>query len=241
VGERAIPILPCRQLDEIVPFYEALGFTVTYRQARPNPYLAVRRGDLDLHFFGLPQFDPEQSMGSVILLVQDVGATWDAFAAGLRERFGGLPVRGIPRMTRPRRKQGTVGGFSVVDPGGNWLRVSALAGATLAGDAEDDEPEGSSGPLDRVLRNAARQGDAHGDAEAAIAVLEAGLGRHPDATTAERVQALAYLVELRVRIGDEAGARAALNSLDGVELDDEARRRASADLAATEELRRQLG
>jgi hypothetical protein len=238
--ERAIPILPCRQLDDVVPFYEALGFTVTYRQARPNPYLAVRRGGLDLHFFGVAEFDPEQSMGSVILLVEDVAATWDAFAAGLRERFGRLPVRGLPRITRPRRKQGAVGGFSVVDPGGNWLRVSALASATLAGDAEDSDDDGPSGPLDRVLRNAARQGDAHGDAESALAVLEAGLTRHPDATTAERVQALAYAAELRLRIGDDAGARTALNTLDGIELDDEERRRAAADLAAAEELRAHL-
>jgi catechol 2,3-dioxygenase-like lactoylglutathione lyase family enzyme len=241
VTERAIPILPCRQLDDVVPFYEALGFTVTYRQDRPYTSLALQRGDVDLHFFGLAEFDPEQSMGSVILLVDDVAATWDAFAGGLRERFGRLPVQGIPRITRPRRKQGMVGGFSVVDPGGNWLRVSALPSAELSGDAEDAAPEHSSGPLDSVLRNAARQGDARGEPETAIAALEAGLARHPDAATAERVQALAYLAELRVRIGDEAGAHAALNTLDGVELDDEERRRAAADLAAAEELRAHLG
>jgi hypothetical protein len=45
--------------------------------------------------------------------------------AGLRAAYGKLPVTGIPRITRPRRKQGAAGGFTVVDPGGNWLRVSS--------------------------------------------------------------------------------------------------------------------
>lgn len=30
-----------------------------------------------------------------------------------------LPVAGIPRILRPRKRYGTVRGFSVVDPGGN--------------------------------------------------------------------------------------------------------------------------
>ena len=36
---------------------------------------------------------------------------------------------GSPGITRPRKKYGTVRGFSVVDPGGNWLRSRSLARA----------------------------------------------------------------------------------------------------------------
>lgn len=169
--ERTIPILPCRHLDDIVPFYEALGFTVTYRQARPNPYLCLQRGGLDLHFFGIPEFDPETSLGNVIVVVPDIAVLYDEFAAGLRAAYGKLPVSGLPRMTRPRRKQGTTGGFSVVDPGGNWLRI------TSPGQAEKDDQAETAGQLDRVLLNAARQGDARGDIPAAIKVLEAGRPR----------------------------------------------------------------
>ena len=53
MGERTIPILPCRDIDETVFFYEALGFSVPFRQARPNPCLCVQRGELDLHFFAV--------------------------------------------------------------------------------------------------------------------------------------------------------------------------------------------
>lgn len=92
------------------------------------------RAGMDLHFFGLESFEPEDSMGSVILLAPDTGLFFEQFAAGLRAAYGKFPISGIPRITRPRRKQGTAPGFSVVDPGGNWLRVSALGDS---GDAPD--------------------------------------------------------------------------------------------------------
>ena len=35
--EVTAPLLPCAPLDEIVGFYEVLGFHTTYRQRKPNP------------------------------------------------------------------------------------------------------------------------------------------------------------------------------------------------------------
>lgn len=232
MAERTIPILPCGDLDHIVPFYESLGFVVTYRQQRPNPYLCVQRGGLDLHFFAVDGFRPEESMGSAIVLVPDTGRLFDEFAAGLRHRYGKLPVDGIPRITRPRRKQGTAGGFSVVDPGGNWLRISATA--------DEDEGLPHYGVLDRVMLNAARQGDAHGDVGAAIAVLETGLSRHPEASAVERAPALVYLAELFVRTHDAARARATLAALDALGLDDAERTQVAGELLDAEEIRAAL-
>jgi len=207
---RTVPILPCRELDDVAPFYQALGFEVTYRQTRPNPYLALTCGEgLDLHFAGIPGFDPENSYGSVLVIVADPGDLYDQFAAGLRTAYGKLPVAGIPRITRPRRKQGTSAGFTVVDPGGNWLRITA-------GDPGEDE----GGPFERVLRNAARQGDSHGDEAAAIAVLEAGLVRHAGATEAEKMPVLVYLAELLIRKDESERAVAVLAQLDRMELDE---------------------
>jgi hypothetical protein len=209
VSIRTIPILICRELDDVVPFYTALGFTVGYRQTRPNPYLCLSRdGELDLHFAGVPGFEPESSMGSVIVVVDDTAALYEEFAAGLRAAYGKVPLSGIPRITRPRRKQGMAGGFSVVDPGGNWLRVTSDA---------PEQAEG--GRFERVLLNAARQGDSHGDVPAAIAVLDAGLIRHADATEAERVPVLVYLAELLIRAGDSERAAAVLAELQALELD----------------------
>jgi hypothetical protein len=70
------PTLPCRSIDEIGDFYQILGFTVSYRQTRPNPYIVVRHEDVELHLFGLPGFDPEQSYSSCIVQVPDIAALW---------------------------------------------------------------------------------------------------------------------------------------------------------------------
>jgi hypothetical protein len=136
-SERTIPILPCRQIDDVVPFYEALG-----------------------------SFDPMTSMGSLIWQVPDTTILHRAFSDGLRARFGRVPSPGIPRMTRPRRRQG---------------------------EADDGGPTSQ---LDLVLRAAARQGDALGEPQTAILMLHAGLVRHAGAPAVERPPVLAYLAEL---------------------------------------------
>jgi len=163
----------------MVAFYEALGFVVTYRQSRPNPYLCVQRGGLDLHFFALSGFDPEASMGSVIVLLPDSGVLFDEFAAGLRAVFGALPIKGI---TRPRRKQGTAGGFTVVDPGGNWLRISS--------EADDEDVRDDAGQLARVVERRAAGRSARGCA-GRYTVIKAGLVRHSDGADVDRVPVLA--------------------------------------------------
>jgi catechol 2,3-dioxygenase-like lactoylglutathione lyase family enzyme len=139
-NEVTIPILPCRQLDDSIPFYEALGFKGTYRQNRPNPYAVVVREDIQIHLFAMDDFDPEQSYGSVIVAVPDPDELYEDFAAGPRAVYGKLPSAGIPRILRPRKKQGTVRSFSVVDPDGNWLRISRLG--YTEDEAEDQKTTG---------------------------------------------------------------------------------------------------
>jgi hypothetical protein len=209
---RMVPILPCRDVDDVVPFYEALGFHVTYRQARPNPYVCLQREDVDIHFFGLAAFDPEASMGTCLLVTPDTRALFEAFASGLRARYGRLPTSGIPRITRPRQRRGAGSGFSVVDPGGNWIRVTAEPGAAAAAAP-------AARPLDLVLQAAARQGDARGADRTAIEMLRNGLERHPAASDAERLPVLVYLAELLVRVGEPDGAAEVLASIEGLVVD----------------------
>jgi catechol 2,3-dioxygenase-like lactoylglutathione lyase family enzyme len=54
-------MLPCGDIDEMAAFWTSLGLAVTYRQVRPNPYLALGRNAIDLHYYGMDQVDPEQS------------------------------------------------------------------------------------------------------------------------------------------------------------------------------------
>lgn len=205
VGELVIPILPCRDLDESVAFYEVIGFRCTYRQRRPNPYAVVAREDMQLHIAGINGFDPEQSYGSAIVVVPDADAFYAELAERLRGAYGKLPSVGIPRILRPRKRHGTVRGFSIVDPGGNWLRVFR------AGDSEEAAAEERTSGLERVIEHAARLADARGDDQAGLELLVRGLERHRGAPAAVRVQALMYRAELSVRTGDVTAARAAMN------------------------------
>lgn len=203
-GESAVPLLPSCSIDETVEFYEHLGFAVTYRQERPYSCAGLHREGLDLQFFGMPEgFEPEDSYGSCLVLTADVEGLHRAFADGLRAAYGKVPVRGFPRMTRPRRKQGGFGGFSVVDPSGNWLRVTPAAATEDAGDA----PRQPRSRLARALEGAARIGDSKGDEATAARTLDRALAQEGGGTPVERAEVLAYRAELAVRLGDEAHAR----------------------------------
>jgi hypothetical protein len=231
-GERMIPILPCADIDGIADFAAALGFTVTYRQIRPNPYLALRREDIELHYFGLEGFRPEDSYGTCAVVAPDPKLLFDAFAAGLRSRYGRLPLAGFPRITRPRRRKNAGGftGFSLVDPGGNWIRVIAPRA--------EPEPAGPRSRLARSLADAVVLADSHGDVEQAAKILGGAIRRcSAEASPVERVEALAYLAELAVRRDDAAAARALLAQIDGMALSEQERVEAAGALAALPDLR----
>jgi catechol 2,3-dioxygenase-like lactoylglutathione lyase family enzyme len=221
---RMYPLLPCRDVDEAIAFYEALGFVRTYRQVRPNPHAVMERGELAVHLFGMDGFDPAASYGSVIITVPDPDALYAAFAAGLRAAYGRLPVAGIPRIVRPRKRWGSVYAFSVVDVGGNWLRISKT------GDRETRPDEGEPG-LTRSIELAARLADAKGDDEQALRTLVGALERNADAPALERGQALLYRAELEIRLGRTAEARASLAAADTLDLSHEERSALADDLA----------
>jgi len=215
VGERTIPLLPCGSIDEVEDFYQSLGFTRTYRQVRPNPYVAMERDDIALGFFGMPGFDPADSYGSCVVIVTDIAALHAAFATGMRERYGKIPASGIPRITRPRPRKNADGltGFSVVDPGGNWIRIMTAA---KTGD-DKEEPTRSASPPSRLadaLANAVVLGDSKGDDAQARKIVDGALRRNPDAPVTDRIEALVYLAELTIRLGDHTAAGAALDTVD---------------------------
>lgn len=209
-----LPMLPCADIDELAEFWTALGLRVTYRQVRPNPYLVVERNALCLHYYGMPGHEPEASHSTCGLVVSDTEPLHELFAEGFRSRFGRVPLSGTPRMTRPRRRANNAGlsGFSVVDPAGNWIRVSRRPPAGNEVRSVDDRIDWVSdggGPLARAVENAVVQGDSHGDPGQAHRILAGALARHPDGPVAERAGAWAYLAGLRVRMDDAEGAEEA--------------------------------
>jgi len=218
-NERTYPCLPCADLDGSIAFYESIGFTRTYRQVRPNPYAVVALEDIHIHLFGIDGFDPADSYGTAIVVVPDPDSLYRDFAAGLRKTYGKLPVAGIPRILRPRKKYGTVRGFTVVDPGGNWLRISRL------GETEQEDSAEKAEGLAQIVYVATRLGDAHGEETLALKTLESGITRFgDDAPAVELARAFLYRTELAVRTDDLALARSSLAAAESLELtgDDEA-------------------
>jgi hypothetical protein len=118
----AIPIFPCRSIDDQLNFYQALGFEVTYRQAKPNLYACVRHPVVELHFFVLKQLDPSNSYSMCYVSVEDVDAVYKQFCAKLKEAYLKVPSKGFPRITKlnnlaeDRR-------FNLIDPSGNRLLI----------------------------------------------------------------------------------------------------------------------
>lgn len=229
-NERTYPMLPCRDIDQAIEFYKALGFERTYRQLRPNPSAVVAREDIQIHLFGMEEFNPADSYGSVIVVVPDPDALYHAFAAGLRAAYGKLPVAGIPRILRPRKKFGTVRGFSVVDVGGNWLRVYK------SGDTEEEANAEKVTGLAQSVLVAARLGDARGDEALALKTLENGIARFGDAPAIDRARAFLYRAELAVRLNDQALAQSSLVAAEACTLTDDERASIANELAQTREL-----
>ncbi|MFB9660017.1 VOC family protein [Glycomyces mayteni] len=235
-GETTIPLLPCRSIDETADFYRMLGFTETLHQTRPNPYTVVVKDDIQLHFFGVDDLDPENTYGTCIVIVPDTGALFDRFAEGMRAEHGKLLVSGIPRVTRPRKRAntGNRAGFSLVDPGGNVIRF-------FPADEDAERATKPTSKLGRTLVTAIVLGDAKGDGPQAAKILDATLAKAgPDTPATELAEALAYRAELAVRLSDHPRARDLLDRLDALPLTPADRTALTPTLTAAADLRTQL-
>lgn len=193
---QTIPLLPCADIDEIEPFYAALGFRTTYRQHRPYACLALHGHGIDLQYYGLAGHVPEASHSSCLVIVDDTGPVWEELARGLREAYGRLPIAGFPRITRPRPRKNADGlsGFSLVDPAGNWIRFFT----------RDRGTQGAPATLSRLgeaVQNAVVLADSKGDVTQATKVLRGALGRAP-ADDPALDDARDLLAELEARQGD---------------------------------------
>jgi hypothetical protein len=104
------------------------------------------------------------------------------------------------------------------------------------GDTEEEAKADPSTGLARVIDNAARQGDAHGDDAAALAILQNGLARYADAPVVDRVRALLYRTELAVRSHDHALVTSSLLEARSLDLSDDERATVVDDLTHADEL-----
>jgi catechol 2,3-dioxygenase-like lactoylglutathione lyase family enzyme len=236
-SETTIPMLPCVSLDETMDFYRVLGFEVAYQQTRPNPYAVVRRGGIELHFFGVKGLEPEHAYSSCMVLVPEVEQLHEVFAGALRKAYGKLPVTGFPRLARMKKGQSR---FHVVDPAGNWLRFIKQDAEDVDHEAAAEADQGTRSKLAQALDTVTLLRDFKGDDTAAAKVLDAALRRKEPAPAIDRARALAARAELAVALGDQERADALLSELERLPLSDEDRAQFQEELQAADALRRSL-
>ena len=179
-----VPMLPCGDIDEMAEFWTALGLAVTYRQVRPNPYLALGRNGIDLHYYGMDGTIRSRATPAAPSSFPDTAPLYGLFTQGLRARYGRVPMKGLPRITRPRHRANNAGlsGFSLIDPAGNWIRVTRRPDDQHEPRAVNDRTEWVSaggGPLARAVENAVVLADSHGDEVQAPRTLAGAVARHP--------------------------------------------------------------
>lgn len=230
----SIPVLPCASIPEALTFYKTLGFEVTHEQERPNPYAATRRGDIHLHFMGIPTFQAETSYSTCLVIVPEVEELHRELVERLRGAYGKMPVTGLPRITRMKPGQSR---FTVVDVAGNSVIY-------IRENAPDDYDEAASDNqsqtrLGKVLRAAARLRDFKNDDEAAARLLEAAL-KKPDGSNFERARVLVARAEIGVARGEAARVAKAREQIAALALEGQELAKIEAELAAIHRLAEEL-
>ena len=119
--ERAVPILPSRDLRETLDFYERLGFENRGAPPEQWDYLILGRGGAELHFTAEPAVDPLTTASSCYVFVEDADALHAEW-----ERIGMPtdPATGS-RLVAPVDTDYGLREMALVDPSGNLLRIGS--------------------------------------------------------------------------------------------------------------------
>jgi hypothetical protein len=232
MGEKTIPILPCRTLQPVLDFYTALGFEVTFQRRSPQPYAVVARGDIELQFFGMKRYEPAESVSTCYVLTDDVDGLYEAFRAGLRAAYGRIPTRGLPRIGPLKDMSYGVRQFLMTDPGGNCVRVGQ---PTSQDQRHRPAPEET---FARALHHASLLADSKEDPAGAAKVIDRVLGLGDEKPTpVQLLQLLVLRADVAGRLGDEETRASALARAAAVRLAGEERDVARDALARWEDLR----
>ncbi|WP_240134297.1 bleomycin resistance protein [Streptomyces sp. MUM 178J] len=203
MSEKTIPLLPCQAIKPVTDFYTALGFQVTYRQTAPYAYAVVERGDIQLQFFGMKQYDPAASLSGCYVLTDGVDTLYESFRSGLKAAYGRIPRRGLPRIGPLKDMSYGMRQFLMTDPGGNSIRVGQPAGDDMSFRAAPKET------FARALHMAELFADSKEDLPGAARILDRALARKDERPKpGQLVRLLLLRADIALRMyDDELAAR----------------------------------
>lgn len=232
VTEKTIPILPCQTLQPVLDFYTVLGFEVAFQQKSPNPYAVVRRGGIQLHFFGMKRYEPAESYSTCLIETDDVDGLHEVFRTRLKAAYGRVPTRGLPRIGSLRDTSHGVRQFLLTDPGGNCLRI---------GQQTSQDHHHRPAPREthlRALHHASLLADSKDDPAGAAKILDRALHSEDEPPTPARLLRLLVLrADVARRLGDEETATSALAQATALHLTARERKSVHDDLRRLDELR----
>lgn len=227
-----IPALPCESMDDMLVFWQAIGFQVTYRQKAPNAYAVVRyEDDYELHFFGL-KVKPEENFSTCLIIVPEVEELHALFLQRLRNHLGKTPSKGFPRISRMKPKQTR---FTLTDVSGNSI-IFIKHGKEDETASEAYKQAGQT-PLQKSLNTAIRLRDFHNDDAAAAKVLDSALARKQEGTQIELARVLAARIELAVIADEHDLARSLYVQFKNLDLSENDRQLLSDDITMLEKLK----
>ncbi|MER7077627.1 hypothetical protein SAMN02982929_04315 [Saccharopolyspora kobensis] len=200
--ERTIPGLMARSIDPVADFYTALGFEITFRQTAPYQFLTVKRGGIELNFYGSKEFDPETSAHGCVVETDDVDYLYAAFTEGLQGAFGSVPVQGVPRVGALKDMSYGVRQFLMTDPGGNTIQI---AQPISENQRHWPLPKGT---FDRAIHMGALFADSKQGVDLAVKVLDRARHRTDEEPTATQLLELLVLrADVAIRRGESDLAR----------------------------------
>ncbi|WP_190120796.1 bleomycin resistance protein [Streptomyces inusitatus] len=232
--EKTIPLLPCRTelLQPVLDFYTALGFETTFQQKSPYAYAVVERGEVELQFLGMKEYDPAESYSGCYITTERVDELHETFRAGLKAAYGKVPSRGLPRIGPLKDMSYGMRQFLMTDPTGTSVRV----GQAISEDqSHRPAPKGT---FARALHLADLYADSKEDLPGAAKIIDRVLELTDERPTP--VQLLRLLVlrgDIAQRLGDTETAARLLERAAGGELTEEERDSVRDTLARLAELR----
>lgn len=118
-----MPVLPSRDLEETLSFYERLGFELRGSPIERFRYLIIGRGTVEIHFWDSPAVDPLTTDFSCYVRVRDADSLYSDW------NDVGVPTDPTTgsRLMPPWDTEYGLREFALVDPSGNLVRIGSPA------------------------------------------------------------------------------------------------------------------
>jgi hypothetical protein len=216
-NEKVIPMLPCTSINETLEFYQALGFEITYQQAKPNMFASVRYKFIELQFFVKKNWSPS----FCYISVTNVDEVYQAFASGLKAKYGKILSKGNSRITKVNTLKEDRR-FNVIDPSGNWLYIGQpLEQSGLKNIADFQQHDDSH--LAKVLETAYLLAYSKADAPAAAKVLDVAFAKNEAVSATVHFKALVLCADVATMMDDTQVAKVMLDKARAISLREDER------------------